>query len=48
MRHDVQSTITARDQNADHPKPHDMDTNLIIANDQAAINAIREAGADQL
>jgi hypothetical protein len=30
------------------PKPHDMDTNLILANDQAAINAIRAAGANQL
>jgi len=29
-------------------EPHDMDTNLILANDQAAINAIRAAGADQL
>jgi hypothetical protein len=25
-----------------------MDTNLILTNDQAAINAIRAAGADQL
>jgi hypothetical protein len=48
MRYDVQSTITARGQNADYSKPHDMDTNLILANDQAAINAIRAAGADQL
>ncbi|KAN0101437.1 glycoside hydrolase family 5 protein [Hyaloscypha variabilis] len=29
-------------------EPHDMDTNLILANDQAAINAIRAAGANQL
>ncbi|TAQ84851.1 hypothetical protein B7494_g6824 [Chlorociboria aeruginascens] len=29
-------------------EPHDMDTNLILANDQAAINAIRAAGAKQL
>jgi endoglucanase len=29
-------------------KPHDMDTNLILANDQAAINAIRAVGAKQL
>ncbi|TVY86823.1 Endoglucanase, partial [Lachnellula willkommii] len=29
-------------------QPHDMDTNLILANDQAAINAIRAAGANQL
>ncbi|KAH8672843.1 glycoside hydrolase superfamily [Tricladium varicosporioides] len=29
-------------------EPHDMNTNLILANDQAAINAIRAAGANQL
>jgi len=29
-------------------EPHDMDTNLILANDQAAITAIRAAGANQL
>jgi endoglucanase len=29
-------------------KPHDIDTNLILANNQAAINAIRAAGANQL
>jgi endoglucanase len=34
--------------NNDEGQPHDMDTNLILTNDQAAINAIRAAGADQL
>lgn len=29
-------------------EPHDMDTNLILVNDQAAINAIRAVGANQL
>lgn len=29
-------------------EPHDMSTNLILANDQAAINSIRAAGAKQL
>ncbi|EIM82017.1 endoglucanase 1 [Stereum hirsutum FP-91666 SS1] len=29
-------------------EPHDMDTSLILANDQAAINGIRSAGATQL
>jgi endoglucanase len=29
-------------------EPHDMDTNLILKNDQAAINAIRAANANQL
>ncbi|KIM98529.1 glycoside hydrolase family 5 protein [Oidiodendron maius Zn] len=29
-------------------EPHDMDTNLILTNDQAAVNAIRAAGANQL
>lgn len=29
-------------------EPHDMDTNLILANDQAAVTAIRAAGANQL
>jgi endoglucanase len=29
-------------------KPHDMDTNLIFANNQAAITAIRNTGAKQL
>ncbi|CZR54622.1 probable endoglucanase 1 precursor [Phialocephala subalpina] len=29
-------------------EPHDMDTNLILANDQAAITAIRAVGANQL
>ncbi|KAL5328087.1 hypothetical protein ACEPPN_005795 [Leptodophora sp. 'Broadleaf-Isolate-01'] len=29
-------------------EPHDMDTNLVLANDQAAINAIRAVGAYQL
>ena len=29
-------------------EPHDMNTTLILANDQAAINAIRAAGANQL
>ncbi|KAH7093408.1 glycoside hydrolase superfamily [Paraphoma chrysanthemicola] len=29
-------------------EPHDMDTNLIFANNQAAITAIRKAGAKQL
>ncbi|TVY80822.1 Endoglucanase, partial [Lachnellula suecica] len=29
-------------------EPHDMDTNLILANDQAAINAIRAKNATQL
>lgn len=33
---------------ANPEKPHDMDTNLILTKDQAAINAIRAAGADQL
>jgi endoglucanase len=37
-----------KDMNAKISKPHDMDTNLILANDQAAINAIRVAGAKQL
>jgi hypothetical protein len=36
------------EQTTDNSKPHDMDTNLILANDQAAINAIRAAGAHQL
>jgi endoglucanase len=29
-------------------EPHDMDGNLVLANDQAAINGIRAAGANQL
>ncbi|KAK0102767.1 hypothetical protein ONS95_006364 [Cadophora gregata] len=29
-------------------EPHDMDNNLVLANDQAAINAIRAVGANQL
>ncbi|KAL2061134.1 hypothetical protein VTL71DRAFT_7407 [Oculimacula yallundae] len=29
-------------------EPHDMDTNLVLANDQAAIDAIRATGAKQL
>lgn len=29
-------------------EPHDMDTNLILANDQEAVNAIRATGARQL
>ncbi len=33
---------------ADFSKPHDRETNLIPANGQAAINAIRAAGANQL
>lgn len=33
---------------ADDSKPHDMDTNLVLKNDQAAIDAIRAAGAEQL
>jgi len=40
--------VIVKDINAKISKPHDMDTNLILANDQAAINAIREAGANQL
>ena len=39
---------TTRDERANLLKPHDMDTNLILINDQAAINAIRAAGAKQL
>jgi hypothetical protein len=35
-------------ENANKLQPHDMDTNLILTNDQAAVNAIRAAGANQL
>ena len=48
MSYVVQNTIAARDQDADYSKLNDMDTNLIVTYDQAAINAIRAAGADQL
>lgn len=33
---------------ANNDKPHDMDTNLVFANNQAAINAIRKTGAKQM
>lgn len=29
-------------------KPHDMDTNLVLKNNQAAIDAIRDEGAEQM
>ena len=29
-------------------KPHDMDTNVVFANNQAAIDAIRKTGAKQM
>jgi len=31
-----------------HVKPHDMPTSLVLANDQAAIDGIRKAGAPNL
>lgn len=37
-----------KDACTDSVQPHDMDTNLVLANDQAAINAIRAVGAYQL